>query len=90
MARYLIESPHTEQECLEVLDSVVAQGPGALARFDFACAVGDHSRHMAYVTVDAASESAARSTLPGPMAAKAQVVEVGKFTADQVRSFHQG
>jgi hypothetical protein len=88
MPRYLIESSHTPEECLKALDEVLAQGPEALARYDFGCAVGDHSNHRAYTMIEAANEVAARNILPMLLRGKAQVIEVGKFTPEQIRSFH--
>jgi hypothetical protein len=88
MARYLVQATHTPEECLSGLDEALAQGEATLARFDFACAVGDHSNHICFTTLEAPDMTAARSMLPGGIAGKAQVVEVGKFTPQQVRSFH--
>ena len=40
---YLIESPHTKEECLQALDDVLARGPEFLARFEWGCMSGDHT-----------------------------------------------
>jgi hypothetical protein len=88
MARYLIQSGHTPEECLATLDAALAQGREMLAQYDFACAAGDHTNHTCYVTLEAPSEKAARELVAGPVAARAEVVEVGKFTEAQIRSFH--
>ncbi len=88
MARYLMQTIHTPAECLGGLDAILAKGPDTLSRYDFGCAVGDHSNHVCFCSLDAPSEAAARAQLPQTIAAKATVVEVGKFTAEQVRSFH--
>jgi hypothetical protein len=90
MSRFTIQAAHTPEGCLQTLDEVLALGPSALANYDFACAVGDHSNHMCYTIVEAANEAAARATLPERVRSTAQVVEVGKFTPEQIRSFHQG
>ena len=34
MAKYLIESLHTEEECLKALDETLAKGTDLLAKFD--------------------------------------------------------
>jgi hypothetical protein len=88
MARYNVQATHTPEECLKTLDDIVASGQGAIDRYDFACAAGDHSNHVAYTTVEAASDAAAREQLPASMRAAAMVTEVGRLTAEQVRSFH--
>jgi hypothetical protein len=61
MARYLIESPHTSEECLRALDEILARDPGMLAKYDFGCMSGDHT---GYVIVEAGSESEARENVP--------------------------
>jgi hypothetical protein len=88
MARFFIQATHTPQECLQGLDEIVAQGPQALAGYDFGCAVGDHSNHVCQTTIEALDESAARMTIPSLIRDRAKIVEVGKFTPEQVRSFH--
>jgi hypothetical protein len=88
MSRYVIQSMHTSDGCLQTLDDVLALGADALAGYDFACAVGDHSNHICYTTIDAMDAIAARAALPASVRAQAQVTEVGKFTPEQIRSFH--
>jgi hypothetical protein len=86
MARYLIESPHTTEECLRALDELLARGPGVLAKYDFGCMSGDHT---GYVIVEASGESEARETVPTFLRGKARIVKVDKFTPEQIKSFHQ-
>jgi hypothetical protein len=88
MARYVIQSAHTPADCLATLDAALAQGRDMLAQYDFACAAGDHSNHTCFVTLEAPDEAAARRLVAGPLANKATVIEVGKFTESQIRSFH--
>lgn len=88
MARFLIQATHTPEACLATLDAALAQGLDMLAQYDFACAAGDHSNHTGYVTLEADSEAAARKMIAGPLADRAEVVEVGRFTEAQIRSFH--
>ena len=86
MARYFIESPHTKEECLRALDETLAQGPESLAKYDWGCMAGDHT---GYATIEAGSEAAARNTVPALVRNKTRVIEVGKFTPEQIRSFHE-
>jgi hypothetical protein len=83
---YLIESPHSKEECLQALDDVLARGPEFLAKFDWGCMSGDHT---GWAIVEAGSEAAARSTVPVLVRGKARVIEVSKFTPEQIRSFHE-
>jgi hypothetical protein len=88
MARYFIQASHTPEECLMGLDEILAQGPNMLASYDFGCAVGDHSNHVCQTTLEAPDEAAARQSIPSRIRDRARVTEIGKFTAEQVRSFH--
>jgi hypothetical protein len=89
MSRYVIRSDHTAEGCLQTLDEVLALGPDALASYDFGCAVGDHSNHTCYTTVEAEDAVAALALLPQRVRAEARVVEVGKFKPEQILSFHR-
>ncbi len=86
MAKYLIESPHTEEECLRALDETLGKGTDLLAKFEWGCMAGEHT---GWAVTEAASESAARNMLPAFLRAKARVVKVEKFTPQQIKSFHQ-
>ena len=90
MSQYFVQAAHTPEECLDGLDEILAQGPDVLARYSFGCAVGDHSNHTAFYTIEAASQAAARAALPERQRAGATVLEVGKFTPEQVRAAHGG
>ena len=83
---YLIESPHTKEECLQALDEVSARGPRLLAQFDWGCMAG---QHVGWATVNAGSESEARNMVPSVVRDKARIVAVNKFTPDQIESFHE-
>jgi hypothetical protein len=82
---YLIESPHTKEECLQALDDVLARGPEFLAKFEWGCMSGEHT---GWAVVEAGSEAAARSIVPVLVRSKARIVEVGKITPEQIKSFH--
>ena len=83
---YLIESPHTKEECLQALDDVLARGPEFLTKFEWGCMSGDHT---AWAVVEAPNETAARTMVPVLVRNKARIVEVGKITPEQIKSFHQ-
>jgi hypothetical protein len=86
VAKYMIESPHTKEDCLRALDEIVAQDPRFLQKFDFGCMAGVHT---GWAIVDAGSESAARNMLPSFLRAKARVTGLNKFTPEQIKSFHE-
>jgi hypothetical protein len=85
MARYIIESPHTKEECLRALDEELEKGKDILGKFDFGCKAGDHT---AYAIVDANSKNDALKLVPTFLQNKARVVEVDKITPEMIRSFH--
>ena len=35
MTKYLVESPHTAEECLKALDDLLAMGADVLEKYDF-------------------------------------------------------
>jgi len=82
---YLIESPHTKEECLQALDETLARGPQNLAQFDWGCMAG---QHVGWATVQAGSESEARNMVPSIVRDKARIVAVNKFTPSEIQSFH--
>ena len=88
MARYLVQARHTPQDCLQALDDIVALGPNEIDRYDFGCAAGDHSNHVCFCSTEADSETAVRASLPGSIRDQAQIIEVGKFTVEQIKAFH--
>ena len=84
--RYLIMTSHTPEKCLADLDAVVASTPDMHNRIEWGCKSGDHT---GYIIVDASSEQAARQMPPASMQATARVIKLNRFTADEIRSFHQ-
>ena len=83
--RYLLETPHTKEECLRELDEVLAEGKDVLNKFYWGCGTGDHT---GYAIVDAENESEVKRLVPGFLRSQARIVELSKFTPEQIRSFH--
>ncbi len=83
--QYLVESPHTKEECLKELDELAGKGEDTLKKFSFACQSGEHT---AYAFVDAPDEKAAREIVPTVVRSKAKVHPLTTFTREQVRSLH--
>lgn len=83
--KYLIETPHTPQECMRALDEEMAKGPRALRIFNYGCKSGDHT---GYAIVDAKNAAEAQSLVPGFLLHKARIVEVAVLTPDQIVSLH--
>lgn len=85
MPRYLIESPHTGQECLRVLDWLLAQGSILLSKYEFCCEEDDHT---GYVIIEAPNKADARRVVPPTIQNRARITELRKFTPEEIRAFH--
>jgi hypothetical protein len=86
MTQYLIESPHTAEECMQALDDISGQGPKALAKWNFGCMTGDHT---GWAMVSAADEQAALQMVPANLREKAHVHKLNKFTAAEIKKMHE-
>jgi len=86
VARFLIITPHTAEQCLKSLDEYSAQNPDLLKKIDWGCMVGDHA---GYVVVEAADETAARNMLPAAERKAARIIQLNKFTVEQIKEFHK-
>ncbi len=83
--RFLVIISHTPESCLADLDKVSAKGEKLLATFDWGCMYGDHS---GYAVIEAKDEAAARAMLPAGLS-EVKLIKVGKYTREQIRSFHE-
>jgi hypothetical protein len=80
MNRYLIETPHTASECLDLIKVLNAQG--YLRNFDWGCEAGTHS---GWAIVDAGSEVQARLAVPPLVRPRARIIKLNKFDATTIR-----
>ncbi len=83
--KYMIETPHTKEECLRALDEQLAKGADILKKFNYGCKAGDHT---GYAIVDVKNDMEARSLVPGFLLNKARIVEVDIFTPEVIKSLH--
>jgi hypothetical protein len=86
MAKYMIEMPHTNAECLRAMDEISAQGKEFLAKTQFACGV---EPHISFTLVDAENKQKAEAMVPKFLRAKAKVFEVETYTQDEIRAYHE-
>lgn len=84
MASYLVESPHSGEECLKALDNV--QAMGYLTHFWWGCPAGEHA---GYVILDAENKSEALMAVPPFIRHKARVIELTRFNEEQVKGMHE-
>ena len=84
LATFLIESPHTAEECLNVMDEV--NKTKELGAWDWGCMDGNHT---GYRIVHAADETAALAMVPEDVRAKAHAYKISKMTAAQLDAAHK-
>jgi hypothetical protein len=78
MQRFLIETPHSANDCQMLVDQVYAMG--YLYHFDWGCKAGVHS---GWAIIEAENEADARLAVPPMVRNKARIVLLNKFTDDQ-------
>jgi hypothetical protein len=84
MNKYLIETTHTKEDCLHVLDLILAYG--FITHYDWGCEDGVH---MGWAIVEADSNSEALLSVPPLIRDKARAVKLKKFTPEIIQSFHE-
>jgi hypothetical protein len=84
MDRFLIETPHREQDCLNLIEMVNAQG--YLTHFDWGCMNGVHS---GWALIEADSEAEARLAVPPLVRGQARIVKVTKVDAAMLAQMHK-
>ncbi len=82
MPTFLIDSPHSPEECLQALDNVLAMG--YLTHFHWGCP----GVHSGYMILDADSADEALMAVPTFIRHKARAIRLTQFTREQVDSFH--
>lgn len=87
MANYLIELPHTAEECLQALTEISEKGSELLPKVYWGCKAGVHN---GWAIVEAENESTARSMIASQLVrGKASVVEVTKVTQEDIEAYHR-
>jgi len=87
MAKYMIEVPHTDAECLQALDEFREHGSKLLPKVSWGCMAGVHN---GWAVVDAKDEAEARSNVASPLIqGKVRVTQVSSFTPQDIESFHK-
>ena len=79
MDRYLIETPHTVEECLDLIKVLNAQG--YLRNFDWGCKAGIHS---GWAIIEAENDAQARLAVPPLVRTRARIVKLNKFDGNTI------
>lgn len=88
-ARFLVEVPHEETivACARVVDVFLRTGSHFLSNADWGCRDG---AHKAWIVVEVDSKEEARSVVPPQFRAQAKVVQLNKFTVEEInRILHE-
>ena len=83
---YLVQIPHTSDQCVKTLTDLKGKGDAFLTKFEFGCMSGDHT---GYAFLSGKSEDDVRMMLPKDVQASAKIEKVDKFTADQIDKLHK-
>jgi hypothetical protein len=83
MDRFLIETPHREQDCLKLIQLLHAQG--YLMQFDWGCLNGVHTD---WAVIEAGNLAEARLVVPPLVRGQAHVVKVSKLDAATLAPVH--
>jgi hypothetical protein len=91
MSRFLIEVPHKDDriECARAIQVFLQTGSHFLVNADWGCLDGEHK---AWLILEGDSKEDVRSVLPLEVRPKAKIVELARFTmddVDEVLSQHQ-
>jgi hypothetical protein len=84
MDRYLIETPHTDEDCRQLIEQVLAMG--YLYHFDWGCESGVH---CGWAILEADNEAQARLAVPPLVRSKARVIKLNKYDAEAGALLHK-
>jgi len=84
MNRFLIETPHTDDNCLALIDELNARG--YLTHFDWGCRAGIHT---GWAIIEAEDESQARLAVPPLIRGMARVIRLNKFCEEELVELHK-
>ena len=86
MAKFLIESPHTDQGCLDALDEVLSKDTQLLKKFSWGC---NHDFHTGWAIVEAMDAASARALLPKSLRSQSRIYRIETFTPEEIRNKHE-
>ena len=83
MARFLIEVPHKAEkvECARAIQILLRTGSHFMTHADWGCLDGVHK---GWIIIELESKQEARSILPPAYRSQAKIVELNKFTMEEL------
>ena len=86
MMNFMIELPHTADQCMHALDEMEESGRDLLDNTFWGCMAGNHT---GWAMVEAMNESDVWNMVPPAVRDDVNIIEVSKFTSEQIRSMHK-
>ncbi len=87
MAHFLVVVPHDPEECLDVIEQTLNQGPGFEEAYKWGCLVGNHT---GYVFVQASgADEALFDYVPHVLRDRAVVYRVSRFSGRDLRAMRE-
>ncbi len=83
MERYLIETPHSAEDCLSLVKELHVRG--YLHNFDWGCGTGVHT---GWAIIEAENEAQARMAIPPLVRKQARIIRLNKFDVSDAASLH--
>jgi hypothetical protein len=83
---FIVEAPHTKEECLNALDEMAQKDPDFLSKSECACMEGNHT---CWTSLSAKDKAEIRDRIPSVARSKAKIYEVNRYTPEQIKSFHE-
>ncbi len=84
MDTYMVEVPHTEQECTKVMEQSI--NDKNIGKFEWGCMSGEHT---GFAKVKARSEEEAKKIVSDVVRRKARAVKVTKISARDIKKAHE-
>ncbi len=84
MSKYVVESPHTPEECTKALDELAEKGEDTLKQFAFGCKSGEHTG-WAYVDADNKKEALEMALYHFPVIFKIRLTPIDANLRQQMR-----
>ena len=83
MPKFIIEVTHESEKiaCAKAVQTLLKTGSHFLTHADFGCHDGEHK---AWLIVDIENKEAARATLPSDYRLKAKIVQLNKFSLEEI------
>ena len=84
--RFMVEIPHTNAQCMQMLDDIKEKTPDILHKIEWGCM---DNNHTGFAVVEANKKEDVLKMLPEKERSKAKVTKLEKFSKKQIEDFHK-